>query len=195
MLASSPPAAKTGADRRSGGEGAGGGRGAGGGGGGGVGVGAGVGGGGGGGLAARVRFSVGRERRIGGAEGRRTGGSSEARSSQRGVHRATVGQRAGTAGVAARGRGEAGGASGAERGVRSLAGVVGTGMGLAGGGCWSPGNRGRSTGGAPPARPSPLGRHPPAFPTDRENRDATARLSMLPPSFFLLRFVLRGINF
>lgn len=40
---------------------------------------------------ARVRFSVGRERRIGGAEGRRTGGSSEARSSQRGVHRATVG--------------------------------------------------------------------------------------------------------
>lgn len=131
-------------------------------------------------------------------EGRRTGGSSEARSSQRGVHRATVGQRAGTAGVAARtgrGRGEAGGASGAERGVRSLAGVVGTGMGLAGGGCWSPGNRGRSTGGAPPARPSPLARHPPAFPTDRENRDATARLSMLPPSFFLLRFVLRGINF
>lgn len=80
-------------------------------------------------------------------------------------------------------------------GVRSLAGVVGTGMGLAGGGCWSPGNRGRSTGGAPPARPSPLGRHPPAFPTDRENRDATARLSMLPPSFFLFRFVLRGINF
>lgn len=38
-----------------------------------------------------MRFSVGRERRIGGAEGRRTGGSSEARSSQRGVHRATVG--------------------------------------------------------------------------------------------------------
>lgn len=56
--------------------------------------------------------------------------------------------------------GEAGGASGAERGgVAGFAGVLrGLERGwLAGGGCWSPGNRGRSTGGVPPALrpPSP----------------------------------------
>lgn len=192
MLASSPPAAKTGADRRSGGEGGGGGRGAGGGGGGGVGAGVGVGGGGGrGGLAARVRFSVGRERRIDGAEGRRTGGSSEARSSQRGVHRATVGQRAGTAGVAARGRGEAGGASGAESPACARSrGWLGRGWG------WLVVDVGRLATAAdrpavrrPPApRPSAatLPRFPPIARTAMRPR--VYRCSLLPSSCFVLFF-------